>query len=264
MRQVGTEELKKIQLEILDCVHAFCIKNNINYWLDSGTLIGAVRHKGYIPWDDDIDLGMLREDYERFLKLFNDSNDKYKCYSIENNDCFYYPFAKVLDTSTILYEPDEKGNVLCINIDIFPYDKIPEEKRQAIKVYRRRNRLQRMRSLALHSAHSGNAIRRFGILLVSIPFKFFPKGFFDKKIVENALSSKDSVSHAIGNLTSREIVFSDDSVFSSFVDVEFEGKMYKAPVGYDKWLRDFYGDYLSLPPADKRKSHHIFKAYIKE
>ena len=69
MKQVTGEQLKKIQLEILDVVTQFCDANGIRYWLDSGTLLGAIRHKGYIPWDDDVDLGMLREDYERFLSI---------------------------------------------------------------------------------------------------------------------------------------------------------------------------------------------------
>ena len=82
MKQVTGEQLKKIQLEILDVVTQFCDANGIRYWLDSGTLLGAIRHKGYIPWDDDVDLGMLREDYERFLSIFNKSNDRYRAVSL--------------------------------------------------------------------------------------------------------------------------------------------------------------------------------------
>ena len=77
MRKVELEELRKIQISILDVVADFCEKHKINYWIDSGTLLGAIRHKGYIPWDDDIDIGMLREDYDKFKKLFNQYNDRY-------------------------------------------------------------------------------------------------------------------------------------------------------------------------------------------
>ena len=76
MREINTEELKKIQVEILDVMSQFCEKHGIQYWLDWGTLLGAIRHKGYIPWDDDVDTGMLRKDYDIFMKLFNEENDR--------------------------------------------------------------------------------------------------------------------------------------------------------------------------------------------
>ncbi len=264
LKRVGVDELKRVQLNILKDVHNFCIENNINYWLDSGTLIGAIRHKGYIPWDDDIDIGMLRDDYNKFLREYNKRDSKYKCYSIENNNKMYYPFAKVLDTSTILYEPDEKGNKLCINIDLFPYDNAPISKEKTIKIYKKRNRLQRFRSLASHNVHAGCFLRKTLIVMISLPFKLFPKGYFDRKIVKNALCAYGQNTRRIGNFTSREEIFSDERIFDSFVDVEFEGNMFKAPIGYDEWLRDFYGDYMVLPPEKERISMHNYKAYIED
>ena len=103
------EEVKQIQLGILDVVADFCDQNQIQYWIDSGTLLGAIRHKGYIPWDDDIDVGMLREDYDRFTKLFNEKNDRFQFCCIENSPEFFVPHGKVTDTSTVLYEPNEDG-----------------------------------------------------------------------------------------------------------------------------------------------------------
>lgn len=264
MKTIEVEALKKVQLEILDYLHDFCMKNNIRYWIDSGTLLGAIRHKGYIPWDDDIDVGMLREDYDRFLSIFNEASDRFKCYSIENNPHFLYPFAKVLDTETILYEPDEKGEKLSINIDVFPYDKAPEDKKELAKMYKKRNKLQKMRRLSNHHVHEGGFVRRALIAIISLPFKLFPKGYFEKKIVKNALRYKDSNSSQIGDFTCREIISVNREVFDSFVDVEFEGRKFKAPVGYDTWLRAFYGDYMELPPVEKRVSEHHFKAFYKE
>ena len=137
-RRITIEELKRVQLEILDMVTQFCDANGIRYWLDSGTLLGAIRHKGYIPWDDDIDLGMLREDYERFVSVFNESNDRYRVLSFEWNPDFGFPFAKVCDTTTVLYEPDERGRKMAINIDIFPYDRAPDDDAVANEMFDRR------------------------------------------------------------------------------------------------------------------------------
>ena len=127
MQRIDSKELKKIQLEILDAATSFCEQNGIRYWLDCGTLLGAIRHKGYIPWDDDVDLGMLREDYDRFLTLFNRENSKYKFVCIENSPDFYLAHGKVCDTETLLYEPDENGYKLHVNIDIFVYDNAPND-----------------------------------------------------------------------------------------------------------------------------------------
>lgn len=123
LEEIKIEELKRIQLEILDNVANFCEKNKINYWLDCGTLLGAIRHKGYIPWDDDIDIGMLREDYERFMKLYNKENEQYKFYCIENNKKFDYPHGKVIDTNTILYELDMKHGKKIGHKNYGPIDK---------------------------------------------------------------------------------------------------------------------------------------------
>lgn len=141
MRRLTTEEVKKIQIEILDVVSAFCEENNINYWLDSGTLLGAVRHKGYIPWDDDIDIGMLGPDYKKFAELFNKSNDRYRFVDIDNNPDFYVAFGKVIDTQTVLYEQDKNGDKLSVNIDIFIYNNAPDDDNIVKKMYDKRDKL---------------------------------------------------------------------------------------------------------------------------
>ena len=135
MKEIGVEDLKRIQLEILSVVAEFCEKNGIRYWIDSGTLLGAVRYGGYIPWDDDIDVGMLREDYDKFSEAFNKANEKYKFVCYENRKDFYLPHGKVCDSSTVLYEPDENGYKLSVNIDIFVYDNDPDDDEEFKKMY---------------------------------------------------------------------------------------------------------------------------------
>lgn len=265
MKKIELEEMKQIQIQILDAVAAFCAKHKINYWLDCGTLIGAIRHKGYIPWDDDIDLGMLRPDYDRFMELFNKENEVYKAYSIENNSKFLYPFIKVLDTRTVLYEPDENGIKSSVNIDVFVYDNAPDNDKEVAKMYKRRNKyiaLSNVRTRCFLS--NGRPFVHF-LKVVSYPFLLpFPKNYFVKKIAQNSKKYKDVQTKRIGNFTSITKLCCDKNLFSDFISVEFEGKQYPAPIGYDAWLKAFYGDYMQLPPEEKRKPHHCFKAFVLE
>ena len=267
MEKIEVEELKKIQVKILNYVDDFCKKNNINYWLDSGTLLGAVRHKGFIPWDDDIDLGMLREDYNKFMEFFNkDNNSNYKFCCYENNKKWPYPYGKILNTNTIMYEPDEKyGIKSSVFVDLFPYDNIPQDDKEREKAFKKRNlykklnNLQRYKSFYIESKNRYNFIRYPFHLLM----KLFPEGYFIKKSIENSKMYNNKESNLVGNFTGTMKQWCDKDVFNSFIELEFEGRKYPAPVGYDKWLTSFYGDYMKLPPIEKRVSHHRFIAYYK-
>ena len=262
---LNVEELKNIQLEILDAVTGFCEKHGINYWLDGGTLIGAVRHKGYIPWDDDIDISMLREDYDKFMRLFNAENERYKCHSYENDKDILYPLCKVLDTHTVLYEPDKTGNKLCVNIDIFPYDNVPDS-RQAKKMYRRRNKYNVLVTAQRHSGRAkGSFVRRFAAWAIKVYVKIFPKDKFVKKTVINAKKFTGVKTEAVGDFMGCVAGFiCNKDIFKEFIDSEFENKMYKIPKEYDKLLTLEYGDYMTPPPEAERVTHHKFEAYMKK
>lgn len=265
MKEIHGEELKQIQLNILDVVTSFCEEHRISYWLDSGTLLGAIRHKGYIPWDDDIDLGMLRGDYDRFMALFNQHNQRYQFFSIENNKKFYYAHGKVLDTQTVLYEPDEKGNKLSINIDIFVYDEVPNDPRELKRMYDRRDWLRMLhQQRTFNYSPRGNAIRRSAVYFFRCCLKIVPRNFFIEKLLMNSKKHCGKNLDHVGNFTAYTRMVCHKRVFCSFIEAEFEGKLYKIPAGYDEWLRAFYGDYMELPPVEKRVSHHTFKAYIIE
>ena len=264
MRRINTDELKEIQLSILDHVVDFCEKHDIQYWLDSGTLLGAVRHQGYIPWDDDIDIGMLRSDFDKFLGCFNQLSKRYKAYSIENRKKFYFAYCKVLDTKTILYEPDEDGGVkISINIDVFVYDNAPDDNRMLEIMFMKRNIYRNLNLLrTLNHRPNGNIMRRILIYVLRLLIKPFPKAYFVKKMVQNSKKYIDVNTQRIGNFTGYMKMTCNKRVFKNFVEVEFEGKHYKAPMGYDEYLKAFYNNYMQLPPAEKQVSSHTFTAYI--
>ena len=124
MRQISADELKEIQLNLLNNIDHFCKSNGIQYFLAYGTLIGAIRHDGFIPWDDDIDIAMPRPDYDRFIKKFNAYSKDYQVEDYSITDNYPTPFAKVIDTRTemrmTLYNQRSSG----VYIDVFPIDGI--------------------------------------------------------------------------------------------------------------------------------------------
>lgn len=266
MKQMTIDEVKKVQLEILSCVAKFCEENRIRYWIDSGTLLGAIRHKGYIPWDDDIDVGMLREDYDRFSAIFNQSGSAYHFLCVENSPNFYLPHGKVCDNNTVLYEPDENGYKSAVNIDIFVYDNAPDDPGELKKMYDRRDRLRQMYTvLTSPVVMHGNPVKYVAKLMRKGIYKvLYKKPDQIPEMVANSKKYASSSTDCVGNFTSYMRMSCDKRVFRNFVNVEFEGMQFKAPVGYDEWLRSFYGDYMQLPPVEKRVSHHSYKAYFKE
>ena len=124
MEELGIDKLKQIQLDMLKDIHTFCVEHEIRYSLAFGTLLGAVRHKGYIPWDDDIDIMMPREDYNRFIRSYG--NQTYKIADMSVNPNYGLPFAKVEDVLTVIEENVEGESVFGVYIDVFPVDSIPD------------------------------------------------------------------------------------------------------------------------------------------
>ena len=262
--QLEQEEIKQLQLNILTRVHDFCVSHNIQYSLSSGTLIGAVRHKGYIPWDDDIDIYMLRTEYERFEREFQD--DRYCLLSIKTNKKCIYPFAKVYDNHTVLIE-DVKYNTkdLGVNIDIFQLDSLPDDLIERQRLFRKNRILGRIIQLKQMKYRRGRSVKNNVLFILSriplffIPFLFLVRhkakigGMFNPK-------AKDICNIMDGN--GRATIPME--IMENFIDIEFEGRSYKCMKDYDIYLKKAYGDYMQLPPEDKRITHHAYKAYWKQ
>ena len=129
MKEISIEELKDLQTGMAVKVHTFCQENGIRYYLGYGSLIGAVRHKGYIPWDEDIDLGMPRPDYERFIHSFNGAYPDLKVFAPELDPGYYAPYANVCLEGTLLEEENfsHRGRKIGVKVDIFPIDGAPSD-----------------------------------------------------------------------------------------------------------------------------------------
>ena len=265
MREIDVEELKKIQIEILDEFDAFCRKHGLYYWLDYGTLIGAIRHKGYIPWDDDVDIGMLREDYEKAAVLFNqESNGLYRFFTPENNDQHRYSIGKLVKTNTVLYEYGFEGVKTGVYVDVFPYDNCPVSEPEKNKIFRKRDFLGRVRRLQLPIRAEIKGIKRICYIAGSSVMKVVPGNSIEKKLDKNARKYEnldaEKVCLFVDPYDEKKLTI-PKKTFQHLIEVEFENKMYFAPAEYDYWLSAYYGEYMTLPPVEERKGHHVFKAY---
>lgn len=262
MRKLSIDEVKQYQIEIFQVVASFCEQRNISYWIDSGSLIGTIRHGGYIPWDDDIDIGMLRPDFERMKQEFNLSNERYRFSCVDMDEDSFTAYGKVFDTTTVLYEPDENGYKSCINVDIFVYDNAPDDDRAMKKMYDRRKFYQLMGRFQHHGVSDyGKWYRKMILEPLYLLTNLFPKNYFVKKISSNAQTYSNQTTKRVGNFTASTIMSCDKRVFDSFIEKKFENISVRVPFGYDEWLTSYYGKYMELPPEEKRVSHHRFVAY---
>lgn len=268
MKEIVGDELKHVQLDILKHVDGFCRKHSIRYFMSGGSLIGAVRHKGFIPWDDDIDIMMLRPDYEKFIAEYSEKDSScYRVHSSRLDSHFTLPYAKVDDSRTVLTEHIEHPLSLGVNIDIFPIDILPDDHLERKRIYdyfKKQMMLFNLKQVAV--SRNRNLFKN--CLLVISHFLLRPMSLHAivQKIENNAIKYKDcDSSHHCGVVVwgygIREVNLLSN--YSSSIDVPFEDMMVPVPVGYDNYLQGVYGDYMQLPPEEKRITHHDFEAWWK-
>ena len=267
MKEIGIEELKKLQLEILLSVHSFCICRGIEYSLAAGTLIGAVRHKGYIPWDDDVDIIMTRPNFDKFIKTFNGYNNHLTVISPEINWDYYAPYANVYDNRTLLLEGHNghRGVEIGVKIDVFPIDGMPGSVMEYYRICRlvyKNNLIMWMKRLMLPSAFSFHSLR---ILFGKMRYSFRSYQSLQKEIHDECTKYGYSCATFAGALTWDPIAFKlPRELFDEYVNVEFEGHQLRAIKEYDWFLKQRYGNYMHLPPENQRIPHHGFTAYWKD
>lgn len=254
--------IQKRELEILDEIIRICHKYNISFILIGGTCLGAIRHDGIIPWDDDIDIGMLRDEYEKFKNVCSyELNKQYYFQDMFTEKNCSLVFGKIRDRNSLIIEEYSKNVDIKkgIWVDIFPFDKVPNDKDVAKKEYKKISFLKSLLNVKCGYKLNNNGldiikyyIARFITIFLST--KNLKKKIYKKLIKYNTLKNGFSYIPYGGNHGLKELISND--MFQEKTLHTFEKRNLPIIKEYDKYLRQMYGDYMQYPPVEQRRSIH--------
>ena len=264
MRQLDKREIQCKELEILIFMDRFCKENELRYYLVGGTLLGAVRHKGFIPWDDDIDICMPRPDYERLMEIFPRTG-KWMLQSRSRKNRVA-AFAKVVDMTTDVESIFDK-DIKQLWIDIFPIDGLPADIDEVRKIYKKCDFYRRLYGIGNARLGEGKTIfRKYAKILLKPMAILYGMEKVNRKIEEIAKRHPYETSDYVGAVTGGIYGVGErmkKSEFEKATTVEFEGHIFPAMSCWDSYLTGIYGDYMTPPPPEKRKTH-VMAVYVRE
>lgn len=261
MTQIEIEEKKHIQLDIVLAFHEYCESNKINYSLADGTLIGAVRHHGYIPWDDDIDVCLLRNEYDKLIQSFPSLyKGKFSLISFERDKRWGRPYAKLYNIHTLEVEESYNNKPeIGVGIDVFPLDDVPDNElywKRYNRIRRFVNNLSRIKSIKWNKSRS---LRKnitasfFRAILSPLSFRCLARITDRNSKRYNGKGYHHIFENCLGMIMKHSFL---KESFAETVLAMFEGHQLRIMKGYDDCLSNSYGDYMKLPPIEKRVAHH--------
>lgn len=270
-KYLNIQEIHSALLGILSEFDRICRKHNLKYSLTYGTLIGAVRHKGFIPWDDDVDVVMPRPDYEKFrtLAISGELGEHYLL-SDDRGKKAFYPFLKLMDNRYGI-KCWTNREVPYLYIDIFPLDGAPKSEKEITKKFRRRTRFNAMGAFARWAVPEKKPyvlLRLIGLPVYLIG-TIYGNARASKKALKNAIKDDYETSEKVGVFVycySRLVM--DKHIFDDLIELPFEDRSFYAIASYDTFLRSVYGEYMTPPPEHKQVTHglkvHEFQARLGE
>lgn len=252
------QELKETELDIFKFFIGTCEKLSLKYYLLGGTLLGAVRHKGFIPWDDDIDVGMPRKDYGIFVSEAQKyAPENYFIQTFETDPEYPANFAKIRKSDTTFIE-SSLGKCKInhgVYIDVFPLDYYPDENIRSFEI---KKLLLGLRITDAFASKGMKAKTKIVRMISRIIYPSIKKAVEKReKLFKSVISGRKIANHC-GAWGKKEIVPAE--WYGEGAKLMFEGMEVSAPKEYDKWLTQVYGDYMQLPPPEKQKGHHFVDA----
>ncbi len=259
MKEVETNDIRTLQLRLFKIFLEFekvCLKHNLRFYLIAGTLLGAIRHKGFIPWDDDIDVAMPRRDYEKLLQNAGEwFSDPYELDCRERNNLYPWRFAKVHDISTTCYANRGPNYIGGVYIDIFPYDGLPDGKtRQKLHLWRHRM-VDKLFYFSFRDPFKRG--RKVSSYLLLILQKILSPDYIYN--MQKRISTKydfETSKYITDHDCGYRGILKKKALGNVPAKVIFEGHETYGIADWDYFLTTLYGDYMKLPPLEKRKSHH--------
>lgn len=257
--KIDKDEAKTIMLNILKEVTDYCEENELRYYLAYGTLLGAIRHKGFIPWDDDIDIWMPRPDYNKLRNIVKEKSIGTNITILDYKKEKAFPFLKAIDNRTVAKEHFFVTEYnMGLYIDIFPLDGLPENMEKRNKILKRAIKLGKYFNLSTYRFNTGSTPKITFLKNLFYPFsRLLPKEVICKRLDNLCADNLYDLSEYTGNVVwgypykecIRKTCFLPEKHL-------FEGIEFTIPSGYDQILRNYYGDYMTLPPVEKRRCHY--------
>lgn len=256
------KHLQSLELMILKDFIKICEENDLTYYMYAGSLLGAIRHNGFIPWDDDLDVIMFRDDFEKFKKIFNSPNDKYKLLSIETEKDYFHLLSKLMLNNTKFEEKwvNQVDFNIGINIDIFVLDDLSDNKLKRsfqLKKSFLYNKLLIMSKIKLDDLpFITKVITHVGYYILNL-FRIKPSTI-NKKCLSFLKKYKNPNAEYVFDISANANEYPQifrKSDFESIKRIKFEDIEVNVPANYDYILKSLYGDYMQLPPKEDRYNH---------